>query len=53
MKTMMDFRMCCRYSMHMTRNEKKKQYQHNNNIYKKQQHEKISIPHSIDLRAAA
>lgn len=55
MKTMLDFRMCCCCSMHMTSNEKvrEKLNQHIiNNIYR-QQHEKISIPNSIDLRAAA
>ena len=57
MKTMMmNLRMrmwcCCCCSKHMMRNEKEKRNQHiiNNIVYS---YEKISIPHSIVLRAAA
>jgi hypothetical protein len=55
---MMNLRMrmwcCCCCSKHMMRNEKEKRNQHIINIYnEQQQYEKISIPHSIVLRAAA
>ena len=64
MKTMMmNLRMrmwcCCCCSKHMMRNEKEKRNQHiiNNMVYSLQftvySYEKISIPHSIVLRAAA
>ncbi len=57
MKTMMMKRMCCCCccSMQMMRNEKEERSnQHIINIYKeRQEHEKISIHHSIALRAAS
>jgi hypothetical protein len=58
MKTMMmNMRMCCCCccSMQMMRNEKEERSnQHIINIYKeRQEHEKISIHHSIALRAAS
>lgn len=53
MKTMMDYRMCCCCSMHMTRNEKERVNQHIINIYHQQQYVKISIPNSFVRRAAA
>lgn len=57
MKTMMmNMRMCCCCcSMQMIRNEKEERSnQHIINIYKeRQEHEKISIHHSIALRAAS
>jgi len=59
MKTMMmNMRMCCCCccsSMQMMRNDKEERSnQHIINIYKeRQEHEKISIHHSIALRAAS
>jgi hypothetical protein len=56
MKTMMMKRMCCCCcsSMRMMRNDKEGRDQHIINIYKeRQEHEKISIHHSIALRAAS
>ena len=59
MKTMMMKRMqmccCCCSSMQMMRNDKEERSnQHIINIYKeRQEHEKISIHHSIALRAAS
>ncbi len=57
MKTMMmNMRMCCCCcSMQMMHNEKEERSnQHIINIYKeRQEHEKISIHHSIALRAAS
>ncbi len=60
MKTMMMKQMrmrmcCCCCSMQMMRNDKEERSnQHIINIYKeRQEHEKISIHHSIALRAAS
>ena len=59
MKTMMMKRMqmccCCCSSIQMMRNDKEERSnQHIINIYKeRQEHEKISIHHSIALRAAS
>lgn len=60
MKTMMMKQMrmrmcCCCCSMQMKRNDKEERSnQHIINIYKeRQEHEKISIHHSIALRAAS
>ena len=59
MKTMMMKQMrmrmcCCCCSMQMMRNDKERSKQHIINIYKeRQEHEKISIHHSIALRAAS
>jgi hypothetical protein len=59
MKTMMMKQMrmrmcCCCCSMQMMRNDKERSNQHIINIYKeRQEHEKISIHHSIALRAAS
>lgn len=45
---------CCCCSMQMMRNDKERSNQHIINIYKKRKkHEKISIHHSIALRAAS
>ena len=59
MKTMMMKQMrmrmcCCCCSMQMMRNDKERSNQHIINIYiKRKKHEKISIHHSIALRAAS
>ena len=58
MKTMMMKRMqmccCCCSGKQMMRNDKEKRDQHIINKYKeRQEHEKISIHHSITLRAAS